>query len=327
MVFAVNATKDVLFSGLFALTLALLREASRGERLTRREAARLCACAAGMLLLRNNAAYALAAWLLLAVLPAARRRALASVGAMALSLMLALGGNALLARVTNAQPGDPVEMLSWPIQQLARARLTNGDALSDEERAAIDELMPGEAWTLYDPTVSDPVKFEFDSRALLRDPARYARTYLSVGKKCPQAYFDALLLHTYSFLYPYRSYRVSGYYVQMTVGELYYDEWCDFDRIESAFPRLLAALSWRFGARGANQVPVIGYLFNMGLIVWAMLYFALREAYEGRWRRFGVALLPVLLWGTFLLGPVMAGRYVYPFVCALPVLASREREG
>ena len=37
----------------------------------------------------------------------------------------------------------------------------------------------------------------------------------------------------------------------------------------------------------------------------------------------GAALLPVLLWGTFLLGPVMAGRYIYPFVCALPVLAAR----
>ena len=37
----------------------------------------------------------------------------------------------------------------------------------------------------------------------------------------------------------------------------------------------------------------------------------------------GTALLPVLLWGTFLLGPVMAGRYIYPFVCALPVLAAR----
>ena len=111
----------------------------------------------------------------------------------------------------------------------------------------------------------------------------------------------------------------------MTVGRDYYDDWCDFERITSAFPRLLSALSWRFGAQGAMQFPAIGWLFNMGLIVWAMLYFVLREAYEGRWRRFGVALLPVLLWGTFLLGPVMAGRYVYPFACALPVLSSRIR--
>ena len=35
--------------------------------------------------------------------------------------------------------------------------------------------------------------------------------------------------------------------------------------------------------------------------------------------------LPVLLFGTYLLGPVMQGRYIYPFVCCLPVLASREQ--
>ena len=70
------------------------------------------------------------------------------------------------------------------------------------------------------------------------------------------------------------------------------------------------------------QIPVVGWLFNTGVIVWVMLALVLREAYFGRWRRFAVALLSMLLWGTFLLGPVMAGRYAYPFVCTLPVLAS-----
>ena len=73
------------------------------------------------------------------------------------------------------------------------------------------------------------------------------------------------------------------------------------------------------------QYPVIGYAFNMGVIVWVMLFFVLREMYAGRWGRFAVSLLPVLLWGTFLLGPVMAGRYIYPFVSILPVLAARPR--
>ena len=139
--------------------------------------------------------------------------------------------------------------------------------------------------------------------------------------------FDALLLHTYSFFYPYGEYGVSGYYLQMGISDQYYD-WCDFERIssQSLLPRVLSSLNWRFGAKGAMQIPVIGYLFNMGLIVWVMLYFMLRELYFGRMKSFAAALLPVLLWGTFLLGPVMAGRYIYPFVCCLPVLASRIKE-
>ena len=89
---------------------------------------------------------------------------------------------------------------------------------------------------------------------------------------------------------------------------------------------MLASLSWRFGAQGAMQIPVIGILFNMGAIVWLMLFFALRELYFGRWKQFAAALLPVLLWGTFLLGPVMAGRYIYPFVCCLPVMAGHIKD-
>lgn len=320
-VFAVNATKDVLFSGLFALMLALSFEEIDSPGASRRRLIGLCACAALSMMLRNNAVYAVVVWLLVLFF-ALRKRARALVAAVAMAVVLSMSANALLHAATGAQSGSPVEMLSWPIQQLARARLLDGDKMTDAERAAIDAWMPNEAWRLYDPTISDPVKFEFDMAQVLRDPAYFVRVYLSVGAKCPKAYFDALLMHTYSFWYPYSRYRVSGYYVQMTVAT--YGGMEKFG-IHSAFERPLAALSWRLGAQGAMQFPVIGWLFNMGLIMWTMLFFALREAYEGNGRRFVIALLPVLLWGTFLLGPVMAGRYAYPFVCALPAMAGGER--
>ena len=326
MMMAVNATKDVLFAGLFVLTLALVREALVCSKPGKKLLAGIVLCGAGMLLLRNNALYAMGVWLVSVIILLGRRGMRAAAAAL-LAIVLSMGAGGVMKTATNAVDGDLCEMLSWPIQQLARARNLHGDRLTLEEKQAIDELMPGESWRLYDPTISDPVKFEFDTQAFLGDPGKYARAYLSVAEKCPKDYLDALVMHTYSFWYPYREYRVSGYYLQMGVSDLYYD-WCDFERISSAsfVPRVLSALSWRFGAKGAMQIPVVGYAFNMGLIVWIMLFFALREWYFGRMRSFAAALLPVLLWGTFLLGPVMAGRYIYPFVCCLPVVASRARE-
>lgn len=326
MMMAVNATKDALFSGCFALALSLCLEAVRARQPGRRLFTGACAALTLSMMLRNNMLYAVAALTVLLCLVLRRRERLLCAVCL-LSMVLALGGQALLKAVTGAQSGDPCEMLSWPIQQLARARNLHEDRLTDDEKAAIDELMPGEAWRLYDPTISDPVKFEFDTQRLLGDLPRYVRVYLSVGAKCPKAYFDAVLLHTYSFLYPYTTYGVSGYYLQMGVTDAYYDGWYEGERIQSAslFPRVLASLSWRFGAQGAMQIPVIGWVFNMGLIVWVMFYLVLRAAYLGQRAAFGVMLLPVLLWGTFLLGPVMAGRYIYPFVCALPAMACRAR--
>ena len=322
MVMAVNATKDVIFGGFFALTLAFLNETH--ERPTRGLTLQIAACGALTVMLRNNMAYAALVWLALWTIGAHRKGKNAAL-AMLLALVVGLGGNAALKRATCAENGDMSEMLSWPIQQLARARLYDGDELSDAEKEAIDELMPGEAWACYDPTISDPVKFEFDTQAFRADAKKYIGVWLSVGKKCAGTYLDATAALTYPFFYPYREYRVSGYYVQMGMSEAYDPSWCSFDPPESRslFPRVLASLSWRFGAKGAMQIPVVGWLFNTGVIVWVMLFFVLREMYWGRWKRFGVALLPVLLWGTYLLGPVMAGRYIYPFVCVLPVLAAR----
>ena len=97
----------------------------------------------------------------------------------------------------------------------------------------------------------------------------------------------------------------------------------------SPLPRLRQAIAWRFGAKGAMQVPVLGWLFNMGLINWALLFFVLRSLGKGRKGEALAGALPLLLLGTFLLGPVMAGRYIYPFVCSLPVAAAaaEKKEG
>ena len=131
------------------------------------------------------------------------------------------------------------------------------ERLTDAEKEAIDELMPGEAWACYDPTISDPVKFEFDTQAFRADVKKYVGVWLSVGKKCAGTYLDATMALTYPFFYPYREYRVSGYYVQMGMSDAYDAGWCDFDPPESRslFPRALASLSWRFGAKGAMQIP------------------------------------------------------------------------
>ena len=327
MCFAVNATKDVLFSGLFALTLALALEAVCLRQMGKKRAAGLALCGAGMMLLRNNALYAVIVWLpLLALL--CRRRGVKLIACMLAAVVGLSAANGAMKTITGAGEGNLSEMLSIPIQQLARARNLAQDRLTAEECAQMDLYMPEESWRLYDPTISDPVKFPFNTDAFVADKAGFVRLYLSVGAKCVDVYIDALLAHTLAFYYPYSEYGVSGYYLQMGVSAEQTEQWCDFEWISQSGPlhRVLEALSWRLGARGAMQIPVVGWLLNMGVIIWLMLFFVLREAYAGRWARFAVGLLPVLLWGTFLLGPVMAGRYIYPFVCVLPVLAGKPRQ-
>ena len=79
----------------------------------------------------------------------------------------------------------------------------------------------------------------------------------------------------------------------------------------------LAANVW---SNGAKDIPVLRWVMNAGVVIWLMLLAVLFAMYTGSWQRFAVLLLPVLLWGTYLLGPVIQGRYLYPFVCLLPLM-------
>ena len=320
MIMAVNATKDALFAACFAWMICLLIEGSQ-KPLSSFNKGMLVLTTIGSVLLRNNAIYALGAWAVFALAVSRnKRRVLAFLGILCLGTVFGIS----LKLGLKAQDGDIVEMLSLPIQQVARARLYAKEKLTDEELQKIDGIMPGEAWTYYDPTVSDPVKFEVDSSQIRSNPGEYLQLYLSVLKRCPKESFDAAAELMHGFLFPYFKYRVSGRYIQTENTEDYYDDWWTGERIRNAsfFPRLRTAIEWRFGAQGAMQWPWIGIFFNMGVIVWATIFLCMRMMYWGNRDAALVTLIPLLLLGTYLLGPVMTGRYVYPFVCMIPGLTS-----
>ena len=308
MLMAVNATKDVLFSGCFALSLALVREVLCCGGLSPRRQALLAGACALSVLLRNNMAYALGAFAAFLLLAGRRKPAVF----LALTLACGVGFNALLASALGAVPGDPREMLSWPIQQIARVSCLEREKLTDAEKEAVDDLLPQMVWKQYDPTVSDPVKFGFRTERLKADPAKYASLCVKLLQKCPQCSLDAVLMLTHAFLYPYGRYGVSGAYLQTGIREAAYTGWAEGEGITdmSLAPRLREAIAWRFGARGAMQIPGVGWLFNLGAIIWLMIYLILRAFARGVRGEGLAALWPVLLLGTFLLGPVMAGRYV-----------------
>ncbi len=322
MIMAVNATKDVLFAGAFAWLVALTAEVLSG----RGRKKEFVAAAVLSMLLRNNAKYAFVVFLAAAILFCrSQRRTLCRLGALALAVFLLISSS--LAGMLHAHSGDVVEMLSWPIQIIARICDVHEDALTEEEKTVVGGLMPEKAYLEYDQTISDPVKFAVDSKYLSTHKAECVRVLFSLIRRFPKTALNAVLKLTYPFLYPYQNYRVSGYYLQTEITEDFMS-WCDFPwiRDESIFPRLRISLTWRFGAQGAMQFPVVGLLFNMGLISFVMLFYGARALYRGNRTGVLTALLPVLLWGTFLLGPCMTGRYIYPFVCCLPVLSCVSRE-
>ncbi len=329
MAFASNCTKDGLFSAFFALFFALCFEDVIRCGLTARR--RILCMGAGVLacLLRNNMIYALAAWMLVLLVRKEKRLALYALAA----IVLGYGVNAGLQQATNARDGSRIEMLSVPIQQLSRARLERPDCFSAQEQALMDlvftDALYGTSEPLYvhyEPTLADPVKNYLDEALVIGRFGDLAKMWASVGAKCPGVYLDAFLNLALPSLYPYSAYRVAQPYIETGLQPGVVT--APFGYPPMTQPGRFAGIrDWMYThiySTGADDVPVVRYLFNTGFIFWLLLLIVLYELYTGNMKRFWLLLLPVLLWGTYLLGPVMQGRYLYPFICVLPLFVCRH---
>ena len=128
-------------------------------------------------------------------------------------------------------------------------------------------------------------------------------------------------------LYPYSQYRVAQSYIEtgLQPGVVTAPFGLPPMSQPARFEGVRRWMQDTIFATGADDIPVVRLLFNTGFIYWILLMIVLYELYSGRFERFALALLPVMLWGTLLLGPVMQGRYLYPFICILPLFAARSK--
>ena len=101
-----------------------------------------------------------------------------------------------------AENTENQEILTVPIQQLARTYKFNKDVFSTEEIKILHEILPEEALALYNPKLSDPVKYRFQNAAYAADKSKYIGLGLKIGLKKPLAYVNAWLVNSYGFWYP-----------------------------------------------------------------------------------------------------------------------------
>lgn len=353
MYMSVSITKDTVFSAFFVLqVLALcliLRRGGNGlshgqlhGQLPGKLDFLLFFGTIGMILFRNNGKYAmlvLLAVLALVFLFGKERRKLWG------RLLLCLGtafllGNLILSALfwaTKAQQGDKREMLSMPIQQLARCMLYHGGAgalseddntMGEGDKALINDFLLDQGYLSYNPSISDPVKSHTNTYVVRYRTLEFAQTYLRLLVQYPGDFVNAALALNAGYLSPFDESHADinqgsgekglGYVQTRWVEEelagrgIYKDskwEWLH-ERLES----------WA-DDNGYLQLPLIKYLFVPGTWLWLLLFL---WAYLLVHRRFGMCIPLALFAGyyiTLFLGPAVQLRYLYPVMAALPFAA------
>lgn len=324
--FSISTTKDVLFSAaLLLFFLFMIEYYCRNEQFgaTGKNWFFFGVSALFSMILRNNGFYivvvTLAAMFIVHLRKHRRmeRGFAAMLAGVAIFYTLYVGPFYALLNVT---PGGVEEMLSVPLQQMARVHRYHFDTLEQQDLELLYQVIPEENWNSYRSTVADFVKSGFNREAFETNKEEFVKLWVKWGVQHPYVYINSFLLGTVDFWYP--NAVVDGY--QDVYGKSsYFDYKVDAPGTEIVLlPRVhqyYEALSFD---KEAQKVPFVflvlspGWYIMLWLIVFSYLWCYKKYTFMAPMLVFVLSLLTVLL------GPVALVRYVLIFYIAFPVLLS-----
>lgn len=343
-VLALSTTKDVLFSALVLLYTLCLQQIFNEAKEEKRTQKQVCAkdssaqgkgrglmvmCLAVtvlMLLMRNNAAYALIGSVPFVCIGLRKSRDLRKKYLLLSLLGLCLfgAGNAGLKAVTHAENGSPREMLSVPFQQMARTRVKEEETLSPQMRQALDTYLSSDwVFAAYNPHLADPVK----QRAVIHDnPVGFLRTWVELGLEHPQTYIDAFLDNSigYWFLEDRTHAQIYGIGTESGFGYLSTDNrtmpaGCEIVQ-HSYLPRFRAFMEQIVSDNAYQKLPVIRIIFAPAFYWWLLCLYIAVAVYRRQYRFVLPVVFLVIYYLTLLLSPTVLIRYMYPFVVTVPAV-------
>lgn len=317
VMFALCSAKDGLFSGmLLAMVLALRQWHTNGET-SKKSLFLLGVAAIFMMLLRHNGFYA---FVVFAVLVFRKKKLLWAAGMAVCYLLISSG----LTFVLRADSSERQELLTVPIQQMARVYSTEDNHLSENEKQILYEILPKEALARYTPKVSDGVKISFNNEAYSENPGKYLKLWLSLGIKHPFTYLNAWFMTSYGFWYPGATidvYRGNTVFTFTYGDSSYFGFEVEQPGVRHSFLPWLLEVYRSFSLDVIWQkIPVVSFLFSPGFLFWLTAFVLGFFCYTGETERAVPYLMPLLVWATVLLGPTYLVRYVVFWWFLLPVL-------
>lgn len=319
-VFAFTTTKDVLFSGMFLLVIVFSFEIIKDPEeffSTRADIIRYAVSVILMCMLRNQGKYVFMVFIpFMAISVKNYRKKWLLLG---ISLVISI--NLIMGPISTAfgiEKGNMREMLSVPMQQIARVWNMNPSSITEEENKIITGIIPAEYLERYDEYSADPVKSGFNIQAFKKNMLKFLNIWINLGLKNPVIYLESFFFGAYQ--YWYIGPRLYGY-----DGVFYDGSFMDaqYDTLKITRHTLLPVydnyLRNMTNGHEYNRFPVLSIVMNMAFPFWLMIIGISILMYMRRYKYISVFILPIGYWGTCLLGPVAMLRYDLPLIVGIPL--------
>ena len=226
-----------------------------------------------------------------------------------------------LYSMLNVNPGNPREMLSIPIQQIASVCANNADTLSQDTLDTLNQYLPvDELNTLYNPRFADPVKNTFNSEYFKENSSSFFEIWFELLKNHPEEYITAFLNLNLPYWY-IDAPSLDSYSNRMYIETyIYSPSVTDYDVArDSKLPWLYEKYEVFANFYAIQKIPVISHIFSISLPIWILLFTCTILIAKKRKRCIYVILPHICYWLTFLLGPVSNLRYIFPIIAIYPL--------
>ena len=332
--FAVCSAKDTLFTTFLFFSMLFLLKNNMKEEYKEFNLGRIIIfifLSILSMMFRNNGIYAYVLWGIIVLVCVNKRKK--NILSMLFSILFFLLFSNMLKVGLDASSGKKQEMLTVPIQQLARTYYYMPEAFNEEEKKTLFEILPENAIQLYDPQLSDDVKGFFANDVYKSNPKKYQKLWFEIGLREPFTYINAWFLTSYGYWYPDMIINVyKGH--QMFTFQYQNSSYFEFETELPGYrhSRLPLLEEWYRNISlelFQQKVPVLSMLFSPGFLFWVYAFYWIWFLREKEKRIFGFVSIVFCLWVTVILGPTVLVRYVLIFwfiVLLLPVLQKENKK-
>ena len=228
----------------------------------------------------------------------------------------------VLLPLWNVAPVGKQEALSVPFQQTARYVSEYGEEVTEEEKEAINGVLPYDKLKkLYEPMLSDWVKEKFNQDATSEDMSRYFNAWWKMFLKHPDVYIESILNNTYEYWYIDKISDLEYYefepYLQKHDPDKQYEELYVTNNYNTGGERfavyqLILML---------EKTPVVNIFASLGLLPWLILFMIIFNIFQKRGKYILTYLVPVIIYAICMVSPDNGNsRYIMPVIFALPYL-------
>jgi hypothetical protein len=214
--------------------------------------------------------------------------------------------------------GQSQEALSVPIQQIANAAKNNSENLTQQERALLEKYYVTTAvFNNYNPRIADPIKNNFLTYEFDNDKTDFLKLWVKLGLKYPGDYVNSFLSLNLPFWYidtPYPDKYSKRDYIETSSVFIYAGAEEKANNPVYNFYESIAKYTL------VNKIPVLSILLSMNLPIWMLFFSAVILIFKRKSRLIIIFTPAILLWLTYMAGPVSNMRYIYPIFVLYPIL-------